>query len=78
MHYLFNKDGVVSALGLRDASDLGYYLKRAKKFGIEVSKKVGGVELFDIDALMYPSEYKNEAANNEFFKDSHSQLHFKF
>lgn len=57
MHYIYTKEGAVDALGLRDVKALRYYIKKAKAAGVEPSKRIGGVEYFDIDILLNTPSY---------------------
>jgi len=72
-HFIFNRDGVIEALGLNSLDSFNYYIKKAEKQNAEVSKIIGGVELFDIDTLEHPEKYANEKS-----RDSKGQLHFSF
>lgn len=56
-HYIYNIEGVAAALGLAKPYQVKRYKDNAIKTGVQPSKIIGGVELFDIDMLMNPQKY---------------------
>ena len=78
-HYVYSKEGASLAMGLTEKSDINYYIKKAKKLGIEnMSKIIGGIEYFDIDMLENPKLYINDKLIILFGKSKNGQLFFKF
>jgi len=69
-HYVFSKEGV-AVTTKKSLENINYYIKKAKKLGVKCSKPVGGVELFDIDILLYPEDHIYDDRERE-------QLHFEF
>jgi len=57
LHFIFSKEGAITALGLKSLESLNYYIRKAKKLGVIVSKTIGGIELYDIDCLEYPEDH---------------------
>ncbi|WP_152184445.1 hypothetical protein [Sulfurimonas indica] len=62
MHFLYTREGAEEALGI---NDLSYRVNKALKAGIKPSRTIGGIEYFDLDALIDPyalsqREYKKE------------------
>lgn len=57
MHYLYTKEGVAEVLGLKDIRKVNRLVEKVKNLGINASKKKGGTEYFDIDALLNPKEF---------------------
>jgi hypothetical protein len=52
MHYIHDRYGVAIALGLSNVSQVKRYKNNALKAGLQPSKVIGGVELFDISILL--------------------------
>jgi len=70
-HYIFSKEGAMISLGLNTPESLNYYIKKAKKLGVNVSKKIGGIEYYDIDSLVHPENHLYDGMGGQ-------QLSFKF
>lgn len=59
-HFIYTREGVAEALGLKKMSSINRYIKKAKKLGVKPSKNIGGIEYFDIDLLKNPPKQKNK------------------
>ena len=60
MHFVYTREGVARAMGLRSVNGLGYHIKKAKQLGVNPSKIIGGVEYFDIDIVEDPESFATE------------------
>jgi hypothetical protein len=76
---MFTKEGAAEVLGLTGSKQILYYIKRAKKLGLEnISKMIGGVEYFDAYMLDNPKLYIAEKQTIPAVKIVKGQLSFDF
>ena len=59
-HYIYNREGAAAAMGLSNANQLKRYKDNALEAGLQPSKIIGGIEMFDISVLM-DTKYKKQA-----------------
>lgn len=67
MHYVYNKQGAANALGLSSINEINRYKNNAISAGKIPCKNIGGVEMYDIDILLYKSK-KRIISNNHGYK----------
>lgn len=78
MHYVYNKEGACAFFALSDPYQLKRYVDKAIKAGAKPSKKIGGVEMFDVSVLMNPEEYKVKNTIDQSPTRTKVQLCFSF
>jgi len=74
MHYIYTKEGAAEAMGLRKSMELNYYIKKAKRVGLEPSKMLGGIEYFDLEMLVNPLRYAAQKQKREIEQNISKQL----
>ena len=78
-HFIYSKEGAAMAMGLTENSEVNYYINRAKKLGIKnISKRLGGIEYFDIDMLQNPGLFIDDTVIILFGQYEDGQCFFKF
>ncbi len=53
-HFIYSKEGVQFALGLKRLEDVNYYIKKALKLGVKPYKIMHHEKFYDVDILMNP------------------------
>jgi len=61
-HFIYSKEGVQFALGLKRLEDVNYYIKKALKIGIKPYKILHHEKLYDLDILINPQPPDNNKA----------------
>ncbi len=68
-HYVYNREGASLALGLSSVNQVKRYIDNALKAGLQPSKIIGGIEMFDISILLNTHNNKSPA-NSHGYKAS--------
>ncbi len=57
-HFVYTKEAAADSMGLTSVDQIRYYINRCLNQGIKPSRKIGGVEYFDVDMLLSVSMTK--------------------
>ena len=62
-HYVYTKEGITDAIGLKSVSQINKYKRDAIKAGYIPSKTMGGTEYFDFDQITQFGHAENFLSN---------------
>lgn len=57
-HFVYTKEAAADSMGLTSTKQISYYINQCLNKGIDPSKRIGGVEYFDVDMLLNVSMAK--------------------